>query len=119
MPVGRTASFNEHVQLNSAGKVCKVNAEQRINIKFPVKLKKSSSETFQMLTEAYGDKPLSRACVLEGYKWFSGKRDSVKDNEPSGCQKQVITDENITEIHDVFRGDGKLSVHTVTALVNL
>lgn len=58
-PIGSAASL----QLHSAGKMSDVKTEQRINVKFLVKLKKSAMETFQMLTEAYGDETLSRARV--------------------------------------------------------
>ncbi|GFW25768.1 hypothetical protein TNCV_1310291 [Trichonephila clavipes] len=41
-----------------------------------------------MLTEAYGDKTLPRACVFEKYKWFSGERDNVEDDEHAGRPRQ-------------------------------
>jgi hypothetical protein len=47
------ACSNIDVFLPSVGKECK--SEQRVNIKFLVKLKKSATETFQLLTEAYGE----------------------------------------------------------------
>jgi hypothetical protein len=49
--------------------------EQRVNIKFLVKLKKSTTETFQLLTEAYGEDYMSHAHVLNGTNdfWKAGK----------------------------------------------
>ena len=38
---------------------------ERVNIKFLVKMKKSTTETFQLLTEAYGEDCMSRACMFE------------------------------------------------------
>jgi hypothetical protein len=38
-----------------------VQFEQRINIKFCVKLGKTATETLQLLRDAYGDEDLSRA----------------------------------------------------------
>jgi len=38
---------------------------ERVNIKFLVKLNKSTMETFQLLTEAYGEYCTSRARVFE------------------------------------------------------
>jgi hypothetical protein len=38
--------------------------EQRINIKFCAKLGKSTSETLQMLTEAYGADAMKKSSVL-------------------------------------------------------
>ncbi|GFX64809.1 hypothetical protein TNCV_4193041 [Trichonephila clavipes] len=49
-----TASFSEH-ELQRC----------RINIKLLVKLKKSATKTFQILTKAYGDENLSGAHVFE------------------------------------------------------
>jgi len=39
-------------------------SEQKINIKFLVKLKKPAKETFQLLTEAYGEDCMSRVRVF-------------------------------------------------------
>ncbi|GFX25081.1 hypothetical protein TNCV_2752561 [Trichonephila clavipes] len=74
---GSTASLSEHVQLQE---------KCRINIKFLEK--KSATKKFQMLTEAYEDDILSRAHVFEWYKWFSGERVNVEDDEPAGSTKK-------------------------------
>ena len=42
-----------------------VQFEQRVNIKFCVKLGKTATETLQLLRDAYGDEALSRARVFE------------------------------------------------------
>jgi hypothetical protein len=44
--------------------------EQRTNIKFLAKLKKTATETYQLLHEVYGEDTLSRACVFEWHKGF-------------------------------------------------
>ncbi|GFV70491.1 hypothetical protein TNCV_2868371 [Trichonephila clavipes] len=64
MQVGRTVSFSEHVQLHSA---------RKINTKFLVKLKKSVTKTFQILTETYGES-FSRTHVTDWYNRLSGKK---------------------------------------------
>jgi hypothetical protein len=43
-------------------------SEQRVNIKFLVKLKTSAKETFQLLTEVYGEDCISLARVFEWHK---------------------------------------------------
>jgi len=69
-------------------------SEQRVNIKFLVKLKKSAMENFQLLTEAYGEDCLSRARVFEWHKRFSEGRESLKyDNRPDH-PRTVVTDDN-------------------------
>jgi len=49
-----------------------------------VKLKKSDTETFNMLHEAYGEMTLSRAYVFEWHKRFSEGREDVEDDERPG-----------------------------------
>jgi len=43
-------------------------SERRVNIKFLVKLKKSTMGAFQLLTEAYGEDYVSRTHVFKWYK---------------------------------------------------
>jgi len=47
-----------------------VQVEQRVNIKFCVKLDKTATETLQLLRDAYGDEALSRARVFGWHRWF-------------------------------------------------
>ena len=49
-----------------------------------MKLKKSAKETFQLLTEAYGEDCMYRAGVFEWHKRFSEGRESVKDDDRPG-----------------------------------
>ncbi|GFW45305.1 hypothetical protein TNCV_4734121 [Trichonephila clavipes] len=66
----------------------------RINIKFLVKLKKSATKTFQILTEVYGDETLSSAHVFKWYKRHSGGRVSVKDDEPAAHRSRRVSGKN-------------------------
>ena len=58
--------------------------EQRYTIKFCAKLKKSGSETLQLLRTAYGDALLSSAHVLRWHKVFKEGRESVEDEQCAG-----------------------------------
>ena len=60
------------------------NIEQRCAIKFCVKLKKSATETFASLPEAYGNATLSRTMVFKCHKAFKGGQENVKDDPRSG-----------------------------------
>ena len=62
-------------------KMLDCKSERRVNIKFLVKPKKSTTDTFKLLTEAYGEDCMSRACVFEWHKRFSEGRESVKDDD--------------------------------------
>jgi len=42
-----------------------VNVEQRVNVKFCVKLGKSTTEMYDLLKKVYGDESLSRTQVFE------------------------------------------------------
>jgi len=110
------ASSNIGVFLSSVGKcrTAKVN-----NIKFLVKLKKSATETFELLTEAYGEDCMSRARVFKWHKRFSEGRESVKDDDRPGCPRTAATDDSIEKVRDVIRKDRRLGVRAVTEEVNM
>jgi len=52
---------------------------EQININFLIKLKKSATETFHLLTEAYGEDCMSHAHMFEWHKRFLEGRESLKD----------------------------------------
>ena len=49
---------------------CRMTIEQRINIKFCVKLGKTATETLKMLRDVYGASSMSRTRVFEWHKRF-------------------------------------------------
>ncbi|GFX89614.1 hypothetical protein TNCV_73071 [Trichonephila clavipes] len=75
--------------------------ECRIYIKFLIKVKKSVTKAFQILTNAYGDETLFHAHVSEWYKRCLGGRVSVKDDKPAGRPKSAITDQKRVQINDM------------------
>ncbi|XP_041375042.1 protein GVQW3-like [Gigantopelta aegis] len=90
--------------------------EQRVNIKFPVKLNKSAIETFHLLTEAYGEDCMSRARVFEWHERFSEGRESVTDNARPGRPRTTVTDENIEKVRNKHR---RLGVRAIAEEVHL
>jgi hypothetical protein len=68
--------------------------EQRVCIKFSVKLGKSAKESLKMLREDFGEHSLSRAAVFEWHSRFKTGRVSVKD-ERSGRPITSKTIENV------------------------
>jgi len=61
------------------------NVELRVgNIKFLTKLGKSATETYNLLTEVYGDQCLSCTQVFEWFKKFKEGREYVGDDPKSG-----------------------------------
>jgi len=58
--------------------------EQRVCVKFCLKLGKTFTETFQMLQQAYGENCLSRTQCYELYQHFKSGRKSIEDDPKSG-----------------------------------
>lgn len=83
--------------------------EQRINVKFLVKLEKSATETHSLLKQVYGDGCLSRTQVFEWHKRFKEGRDEIEDDPRSGRPSTSTTPENINKICNVIRKDRRLS----------
>ena len=65
---------------------CKI--EQRVNIQFLVKLRKSATETFHLFKEVYGEDCLSRTQAFEWHKRFPRGRTSVNDDDQVGRNAQ-------------------------------
>jgi hypothetical protein len=64
--------------------------EQRINIKFCVKIGKSSTETLDLLAVAYGEYAMKKSSVSEWHRRFKEGRD-VQDDPRSGQPKMQRT----------------------------
>jgi len=93
--------------------------EQRINIKFCVKLGKSASETLQLLKEAYGAAAMKKTSVFEWHKRFKEGRDDVKDDQRSGRPKTRRTEENVEKVRKLVCTDGPLSLRMMARKLNL
>ena len=70
--------------------------EQRIAIKFCVKLGKSAVETFPMIKTAFGDDCLSERQVYRWHKVFLEGREEVGDEARAGRPSTSTTDENVS-----------------------
>jgi len=74
------------------------NVEQRVNIKFLTKLGKSATDTYNLLTEVYGDQCLFRTQVFEWFKKFKEGREYVGDDPKSGRPSTAKTQENVEKV---------------------
>jgi transposase len=72
--------------------------EQRVNIKFCVKLGKTPTETY-MLETVYGDEALSRSSVFEWIKRFKDECEKLQDDSRSG---RPSTSRNADKIANVL-----------------
>jgi len=55
--------------------------EQRVCIKFCVRLGKTASETFEMLKQAFGDSCMSRSRTFEWFGLFKNSRTSTANDD--------------------------------------
>lgn len=93
--------------------------EQRIVVKFHVKLGKTATETYLLLKEVYGNECLSRARVFEWFKRFQDGREDVEDDARPGRPSTSKTDENIEKIGNLIRSDRRLTVRAIAETVGI
>ena len=105
--------------LSSVGILLSANVEQRVNIKFLTKLGKSATETYNLLTEVYGDQCLSRTQVFEWFKKFKEGREDVGDNPKSGRPSTAKTQENVEKVARIVQGDRRLNIRAISELTNI
>jgi len=97
--VNKSGRIFEHRRVLTLGrKMSDCKSEQRVNINFLVKLKRSGTETFQLLTEASGEDCMSRARVFEWHKRFSEGRENLKDDDRPGRPRIDVTDDIIEKL---------------------
>lgn len=93
--------------------------EQRICIKFCVKLGKSATETFKMLRQAFGEHSSSRTQVFEWHARFKAGRASVMDDERSGRPVTSKTPENVAKIHKLICEDRRRTIHQISHMIGI
>jgi hypothetical protein len=80
-----------------------VNVEQRVNVKFCVKLGKFATETYNLLKIVYGNECLSRTQVFDWFKRFKEGRKETGDDQRPGRPSTSKTDANIEEFGETVR----------------
>ena len=95
---------------------CRMTIEQRIDIKFCVKLGKTATETLKMLRDVYGDYSLFRTRVFEWHKRFvKGREDDLKSGRP--CTS--TTDTNIKKVQQLVCSDRHLTICVIANEVGM
>ena len=69
--------------------------EQRYAIKFCVILRKTGTETLEMLRQVYAKEALSSVQVFRWHKAFKNGRENVDDEQRSGHPSTTISDQNV------------------------
>ena len=90
-----------------------MTTEQRINLKFLVRLGKTPSDALGMLQEVYGDEEMSRSRVFEWHKQFKEGREDVEDDFRSGRPSTSKTVNNVERVKQMVRGDRQLTVRMI------
>ena len=93
--------------------------EQRINIKFCVKLGKMATEALKMLCDVYGDFSMSRTRVFEWHKRFVEGREDVEDDPKSGRPCTLTTDTYIKKAWQLVRSDCRLTICIIANKVGM
>ena len=78
-----------------------VNVEQRVNVKFCVKLGKSATETYDLLKKVCGDECLSHTQVFEWFKRFKEGREEIGDDQCPCHGSTSKTDANIKKVGEI------------------
>jgi len=79
-----------------------INVEQRVNVKFCVKLSKSAKETYDLLKKVYGDECLSRTRVFEWFKRFKEGTEEIGDVQRPGRHSTSKTGANTEIVGEIF-----------------
>jgi hypothetical protein len=74
------------------------NLEQRINIKFQLKIGKSASETLALLRVAYGEYAMKKSNVFEWHRRCKEEQEDVQDDPRSGQPQTRRTDANVDRV---------------------
>jgi len=95
------------------------NLEQRIKIKFCVKIGKSASGTLAILTVAYGEYAMKKLSVFEWHRPFKEGREDVQHDPRSGQPKTRRTDANVDRVRTLVSSDRRLGVRVIAEELNM
>jgi len=84
--------------------------EQRINIKFLVKLGKNGPEIHQMLQQVYGEDALKEKTVFKWVQRFWEGHEDTKDDARSGRPSTSSGNENFNRVRSLVLSDRRLTV---------
>ena len=97
--------MSEHVYYAALAFKITERVEQRICIKFCMKLEHSSAETIPMIKKAFGDDVMSAAQIKVWHKCFKDGRESVEIDPHSGRPATSRTPENVEHVRAAINKD--------------
>ena len=93
--------------------------EQRGCVKFCFKLRKTATETWKMLQQAFGDECMSRTHCFEWYSHFKTGRNSMDEDRRSGRPSTSTDDVHIDAVHDLFLQNHCLTIREIAKDVGI
>ena len=93
----------------------KTSLEEWYAIRFYFKLGKDATETYGMLQTSFWPSCMNRASVSEWHKRFKEGRESVRDDERWGRNKEVKRPELTGQIKNYMDKDHRVSIETISA----
>jgi hypothetical protein len=79
---------------------------------------KTSTETYEILQQAFGETALSRSKTFEWYSRFKNGRTSIDDNPHTGRPSTVRTNETDGRVNAVIRGNRRLTIREIADELN-
>ena len=96
-----------------------MSIEQRINLKFLVRLGKTPTEALKLLQEVYGNDTMSRTRLFEWHRRFKEGREVVEDDHRSGRPSTSRTDENVERMRQNVQSDCRVTVRMIADEVGM
>ncbi|UYV83427.1 hypothetical protein LAZ67_23000974, partial [Cordylochernes scorpioides] len=93
--------------------------EQRICIKFCFKLKKTATETHELIKEAFGDAALSCSRTFEWFTRFLKGREKVNDDQHTGRPRSLRCKENKLKIKLLIKSNRRISIKDLSSETGL
>jgi len=93
--------------------------EQRVCIKFCVRLGKTGSETFEMLKQAFGDLCMSCSRTFEWFGRFKNGRTSIANDDQSGWPSMATTPTKVEQVRAAVNQDRCRTIHDLCAEVGI
>ena len=93
--------------------------EQRVWIKFCVRLGKTGIETFEMLKQAFGDLCMSRSRTFEWFGRFKNDRTLTANDDRSGRPSTATTPSKVTQVWAAVNQDRRRTIHDLCAEVGV
>jgi len=90
-------------------KMCE-STEQRICIKFCFKIRKTATETYQLLQHAYGGDAMGHTQVFDWFRPFKEGRTSVESNPPSGRLSTSRNEKMIAKVRTIVCNNRRLTI---------